>query len=90
MASIHFLEFRTREGQMALQRVDHISTILETTLTPKGGESRTIMYLLLQNMNRIEVVGETRDSIMHRLMSCTGSMPVVVVGADPAEEAAEA
>lgn len=78
MAHINLIEFRTRDGMMALQRADHISTILETVVTPKGKPSLTVFYLLLQNNNRIEIIGETRESIFERLYACIGTMPVVI------------
>jgi hypothetical protein len=78
MAHIQMIEFITREGLTCLQRADDISTILETTHTPRGGAKQTVMYLLLRNNNRIEVVGETRESIFQKLQSASGTLPTVI------------
>lgn len=90
MSYVHMLEFRTREGLIALQRADHISTILESTIPVKAGHTRTVMYLLLQNGNKVEVVGETRDSIFARLRECVGTVVLVPAPVLPEEVQAEA
>lgn len=83
---LHFMEFKTREGLMCLQRADQISTILESTLPAKGDQpAQTILYLLLDNKNRIEVVGETRDSILRKFYSVTGTLPLVILRHEPPE-----
>lgn len=90
MSFVHILEFKTREGLIALQRADHISTILESTIPVKGGHTRTVMYLLLQNGNKIEVVGESRDSIFARLRECVGTVVLVERPTEEPEVIAEA
>ena len=76
---LHFLEFRTREGMMCLQRADEISTVLESTIgNGKDKPKQTILYLLLRNNNRIEVVGETRESLFQKFYSINGTLPNVV------------
>jgi hypothetical protein len=90
MAHINFIEFRTRDGMMALQRADQISTILETVVAPKGKQPITVLYLLLQNNNRIEIVGETRASLFDRLYACGGTMPVVIHKIEEPEDVPEA
>lgn len=74
---IYMLEFRTADGMTLLQRLDDISTILESTVPVKGGQPKRVLYLLLANNNRVQVVGETRDSIIKRMRDSQG-MPVVV------------
>lgn len=79
MAShIHFIEFQTREGLMLLVRADEIASMLETVHAPKGKEPLTLIYLVLRNNNRMEIVGETRESVFHKLLECNGTVPVVV------------
>lgn len=77
MSLVHMIEFKTREGLLALQRVDHISTILESTIPVKAGHTRTVMYLLLQNGNKVEVVGETRESLFTRIRECVGAVVIL-------------
>lgn len=83
MAFIHFMEFRAADGTTILQRADDISTIIESVTTPKSGPAKVVIHLLLRNNNRVQVVGETRDSIRRRIVS-QGHM--VVVEGDPAPE----
>lgn len=72
---IHYASFRTREGLTALQNVEDISTILESVHKPKGQEPITVFYLLLRNNNRLEVVGETRQSLKDKL--CATGLQVI-------------
>lgn len=81
MSLVHFIEFKTREGMVALQRADLISTVLESTMPVKGGHTKTVIYLLLQNGNKIEVVGETRDGLFKRIRDYVGT--VVIVPLEP-------
>lgn len=69
MAFIHFMEFTAVDGTSILQRSDDISTIIETVHAPKGGVARTVIHLLLRNNNRIQVSGETRESIIRGLIA---------------------
>lgn len=68
---IHMLAFNTRDGKV-VQRADHISTIWETT--GKGGAPT--VFLMLANNVKLELIGETLTSVMHRLHQC-GGLPVV-------------
>lgn len=80
MAALNFLEFKTREGLMCLQNADDISTVLESTIgNGKDKPFQTILYLLLRNNNRIEVMGETRESLMDRLYQSSGQRPVIIL-----------
>jgi hypothetical protein len=74
---IFLLEFETVDGTTLLQRLDHITSILESTLPVKDGPPRKVLYLLLANNNRIQVVGETRDSIIKRMRDAQG-LPVII------------
>lgn len=81
MASpIHMLEFLLVDGSTLYQRVDQLGSIIETT---KDG--RKIIHLLLANNNRVQVIGETKESINRRITIAT-SAAVVVIARDPEPE----
>lgn len=75
MSTIHYIEFKTAEGVL-LQRVDRIDSILETHGTGKN-RGRGSFLLLLANGVRVEILGETRESLRTRMRD-QGS-PVVFV-----------
>lgn len=82
----HFIEFRTREGLMALINAEELGTILEsTTLDGRGRTAAPIMYVSLRNNNRIEVVNETRESMLQKIESCTGIQPIILRYEAPVE-----
>lgn len=85
----HFIEFKGRDGMMVLVRDDEIGIILESELKSKGKDPVTVLYLMLRNNSRVEVVGETRESVMQKLLSCTGINPVILRYEEPLAAAAE-
>ena len=79
----HFIEFKGRDGMMVLVRDDEIGIILEGKLTTKGKQDVPVLYLMLRNNTRIEVINETRNSVMQKIMSCTGIAPVILAYQEP-------
>lgn len=92
---ITFIEFSAADGSLILQRADQISTIMEGTVPAKGSGKppRPVLHLLLANNNRVQVLNETRESIMNKLLAANGTLPIVIVrqpDSEVAEEASEA
>ena len=80
MAFIHFMEFRSVDGTAILQRADEISTVIESVIRPRVGDPVTTIHLLLRNNNRVQVAGETRESLIRRLVA-QGN--IIVIEGDP-------
>lgn len=80
---VHFMELRTREG-ILLQRLDHVSTILENVVPGRGnGPANTVFHLLLANNVKIEVIGETRESLKARMHGAGMQIVVIPLPAEP-------
>lgn len=68
---IHMLVLRSRDGTL-IQRADAISSILEV----RGKNSSTI-FLILANNVKVEVLGETLNSLLVKLSEC-GGLPLLL------------
>lgn len=73
-----FIKLRGDKGLTILQSPDDISTILYEWRKGQGPRlAGPAIYLLLNNNNRVEVVGETVESLLAKLSTAQG-MPTIV------------
>lgn len=73
-----YVQFRGDDGLTILQRADEISTIMagqrKATNTRPAAK---VVWLLLKNNNRVEVLGETVKSVLFKLEEALGFLPIV-------------
>lgn len=73
-----YIRFRGDDGLTILQRADEISTIMagarKATNTRPAAK---VVWLVLKNNNRVEVLGETVKSVLAKLEEAVGFPPNV-------------
>lgn len=75
---LHYVRFRGDDGMTILQRPDEISTLMAGERRARGDRpAAKVVYLLLKNNNRVEVVGETIASVIQKLEIATGISAVI-------------
>lgn len=68
---IHMLVLRSRDGTL-IQRADAISSILEVP-----GKNGSTIFLILANNVKVEIVGETLNTLLIKLSEC-GGLPLLL------------
>lgn len=78
-STVSFALFRGEDGRAILQRTQDISTVISARKPGQRGKPPCdACYLLLNNNNRVEVVGETVTSVFTKLEAGYGYRPAIV------------
>lgn len=103
---IGYVKFITEENRKCWVRADEIGTIVETAVFPKPGPGRPsaeavktipVIALSLRNSNKVNVKGETLETVLNKMRQALGTQLLLVTtavdepGANvaiPAEDAA--
>lgn len=81
--ALHYVRFLGADGLTVLQRPEDIVTIMagERKATQHKPAAK-VVYLLLANNNRVEVLGETETSVLRKLQEAL-SLSAVITGELP-------
>jgi hypothetical protein len=73
-----YIRFRGDDGMTILQRADEISTIMAGQRKPTNNRpAAKVVWLVLKNNNRVEVLGETVSTVLEKLHVALGFPPIV-------------